>query len=194
MAKSVLSFDVSGATIPVDHGFALYSALSSSLSFLHENREAGVALIRGTFCGNSALDISPRSRLRLLIPENDVDMYLPLSGVNLDIQGSILSVGIPRTMPLRPAPVLYAHLVTTRNGDQFERFESEIARQLRDLGVSCEWRIGKRKTFQVHKKQIVGYPMLVHGLDAGDSLRVQENGLGGRRKMGCGMFEPFKSK
>jgi len=43
----------------------------------------------------------------------------------------------------------------------------------------------------VHGKQVVGYPVLVSELTPEESILLQENGLGGRRKMGCGFFEAF---
>ncbi|MCI5210102.1 MAG: hypothetical protein D3910_15200 [Candidatus Electrothrix sp. ATG2] len=52
--------------------------------------------------------------------------------------------------------------------------------------------IGKRRTFSIRRKKIVGYSLLVSELSAEESLALQEKGVGGRRKMGCGFFNPWK--
>ena len=38
----------------------------------------------------------------------------------------------------------------------------------------------------------MGYAVHIGGLNAAESLRLQEQGLGGRRKMGCGVFVPVR--
>jgi len=58
------------------------------------------------------------------------------------------------------------------------------------MGVKAEVHLGDRKTFTVHDKKVVGYSMQLLGLSDEDSIKVQEQGLGGRRKMGCGFVEP----
>ncbi len=62
------------------------------------------------------------------------------------------------------------------------------------LAVKGRFQVIKRKTFQVHGKQVVGYSVLASGLNPEDSITLQENGLGGRRKMGCGFFEVCPEK
>jgi CRISPR-associated protein Cas6 len=53
--------------------------------------------------------------------------------------------------------------------------------------------IGKplRRVLDVKGRKIVGYAMQVAGLTAEESIRLQEEGLGGRRRMGCGLFMPL---
>lgn len=190
--KQLISFVVKGKRIPVDHGFLLYAAISSILPEFHETKDIGVRLIRGAYDENGYLNISPESYLRLLVPQELLSTFLALCGRELNLVGNRLTVGVARTFQLKPVSTLYAHLVTTRNGNDQDRFQSEISRQMQEMEIQCSWKVGKRRTFKVHGKQVVGYSILAHGLDAASSLRLQEQGLGGRRKMGCGMFEEFK--
>ena len=46
---------------------------------------------------------------------------------------------------------------------------------------------------QIKDKSIVGYALRVVGLTAEESIRLQETGLGGRRRMGCGVFLPIEA-
>jgi CRISPR-associated protein Cas6 len=189
--KVDLCFQVLGKTIPVDHGFALHGAISDVLSHFHEDQAVGLKLIRGRYIGDGMLDISPNSELVLRLAVGRIPEYIQLAGKQLKILGHNLTVGVPKTKALIPNVALYSHLVTTRNGDVQERFEKEIAKQMVNLNIQGKLSVGERKTFRVHGKQVVGYTLLVSELNAGESINLQENGLGGRRKMGCGFFEPF---
>lgn len=187
-----LCFQVLGKTIPVDHGFALHGAISDVLPDFHEDQAVGLKLIRGRYIGNGMLDISPHSELVLRLAVSRIPEYIQLAGKQLKILGHNLTVGVPKTMALVPAVALYSHLVTTRNGDSQDRFEKEIAKQIGTLNIQGQFSVGERKTFRVHGKQVVGYTVLVSELNAEESITLQENGLGGRRKMGCGFFEPYE--
>lgn len=61
-------------------------------------------------------------------------------------------------------------------------------RQLEKNGVKAELQVGERRTLRVKDKQVVGFEVSATRLDAEDSIRLQESGLGGRRHMGCGIF------
>jgi hypothetical protein len=50
-----------------------------------------------------------------------------------------------------------------------------------------------RRVLRVHGKAIVGFSVIVKGLNTEDSLLLQEQGLS-RGKMGCGFFTPCKEK
>lgn len=187
--KVDLAFHALGRRLPVDHGYALYGALSRVLPALHDDDAAGVALIRGRYLGDGFLDVTPHTELVLRVPAPRLRDYLPLAGKTLELDGHRLRLGVPQTRALVPAAALYAHLVTTRNGNDQARFEAELRRQAAALGVKGRLTVGERRTFGVHGKQVVGYAVLASELTAEESIALQEGGIGGRRKMGCGFFE-----
>ena len=191
-AKVDLRFKVTGAELPVDHGFALYGALSRVLPLFHEEDNLGIKFIRGRYVGGGMLDISSRSELVLRVPAYRIEAFLDLAGKSLDVHGHSLSVGAPIIRCLVPAAVLHSPLVTTRNGHDRVRFEAELNRQMEHMGVHGKLSIGRRRTFTIHGKQVVGYEALISELAAEESISLQERGLGGRRKMGCGFFEIWK--
>jgi CRISPR-associated protein Cas6 len=117
---------------------------------------------------------------------------LALAGERLIIGADALRVGVPHVQALRPAPILAARLVTTRNGQDERRFDDELARQLSGLGITASAIRGRRRVVRIKEKTVVGYGVCVAGLNATESLRLQEHGLGGRRKMGCGVFVPVR--
>lgn len=183
-----LVFPIQGKTIPVDHGYALYGALSRICPQLHQTENAAVQLIRGKYCGEGLLALSAISRLTLRIPAGKLPHYLSLAGKSLDVDGHALRLGVPNPYLLQPKTTVYSHMVTTKNGNDEERFKAEVGKQMATLNLQGKLTIGKRRTFKVHDRQIVGYSVLVSELTAEESLTLQEKGLGGRRKMGCGVF------
>jgi CRISPR-associated protein Cas6 len=190
--KVDLCFQVIGKHVPVDHGYALYGAISRILPIFHEDEATGLKLIRGRYLGEGLLDISPSSELILRLPLSRIAHYLTLAGKRLEVGGHRLTIGVMQTRDLIPAVALYAHLVTTKNGTDQERFEAEVGNQMNAMDIRGKFTVGKRRTFSIHDKQVVGYSTLVFELTAQESIAVQESGIGGRGKMGCGFFEPWR--
>jgi CRISPR-associated protein Cas6 len=93
---------------------------------------------------------------------------------------------------LRPAANLYSRLVTIKGFMDPAAFLAAAKRQLREMDVTADVSIGERRTLRVKDKQVVGFEVTALGLDAEDSVRLQEAGIGGRRHMGCGIFVPLR--
>jgi CRISPR-associated protein Cas6 len=188
-----VAFPLHGDAIAVDHGYALYSALSRlprAGPWLHASEEVAIHPIRGHYAGTGLLKLTDKSRLRLRLPAASLPQILTLAGKLLELDGQRIRIGVPQTTLLRPAPALYAHLVTTRNGQDEERFDAEIRHQFDTLAIRAKPTRGKRRVLRVKDKTVVGYSLLASELSAEESIRLQEHGLGGRRKMGCGVFIP----
>jgi CRISPR-associated protein Cas6 len=113
-----------------------------------------------------------------------------LAGKTLEVAGAMLQVGVPEIRALVPSTAVRCRLVTTKNGQDQPRFESEIRRQMDAMGVSKDAivSITKRRTIRIHSKEVVGYEVVIEGLSFDESLSIQTHGLGGRRHMGCGIF------
>ena len=128
----------------------------------------------------------------LRVDTDHIGQALPLSGQQLDISGTKVRVGVPQVWSLQPAPALRSRLVTIKLpvGIEPNPFIEAVRRQLDALDISSAAivTLGKRRTLRIKDKEVVGYEVLLEGLDAAESLNVQETGLGGRRHMGCGMF------
>ena len=185
-----LAFRLTGAAVPVDHGYALYAALSRILPELHAANDIGVQPIRGVYSGNGTLHLADFSRLILRLPDEQIQPYLKLAGKRLAVDDHPLSVGVPEVRTLRPVVRLRARLVTIKGFLQEDEFLAAAKRQLGQLDINGQAHIGARRTFRVRDKQVVGFEMGVTQLTAEESLTLQEQGLGGRRKMGCGVFVP----
>ena len=185
-----LAFRLNGTVVPVDHGYALYAALSQVVPEIHQATDIGVQPIRGIYSGDGKLQLSDSSRLVLRLPDAAIHPYLKLAGKRLKVGEDPLSIGVPEVRMLLPVVRLRARLVTIKGFLQEDEFLAAAMRQLQSLHVTCETRLGQRRTFRIKEKQVVGFDVTVGELSAQDSVRLQEHGLGGRRKMGCGMFVP----
>ncbi len=80
--------------------------------------------------------------------------------------------------------------MTIKGFPKEEEFLAAAQRQREQLGIKGQAHLGARRTLRVRDKQVVGFAMDVTQLTAEESLTLQEKGLGGRRKMGCGVFVP----
>lgn len=185
-----LAFRLTGSKILVDHGYALYSAISRLVPEIHEAKDIGVHPIRGNYSGNGELMLRDSSRLVVRMESEQIGQFLKLAGKKLEIDSYGFRVGVPEVRLLRPRAALYSRLVTIKGFMEPAEFLEAAKRQLEKIGVQAELQVGERRTFRIKDKQVVGFEIAVSDLDAENSLRLQESGVGGRRKMGCGIFVP----
>lgn len=207
-----LLFPVQGPSLPREHGYALYGAISRIVPSVHAARDVGIFPIRGTAGGNGTLLLTERSTLRLRVPATRLPALLPLAGKRLELDGHAIRLSVPRVAALVPAPVLSSSLVLIKlahaagkNSVTPELFLAAAARKLGEMQISAEpglqtIRTGpragepRRRVIRVKDQTHAGYAMIVQGLTAEESIRLQEQGLGGRRLMGCGLFLPEKGE
>ncbi|MDG7037053.1 MAG: type I-MYXAN CRISPR-associated protein Cas6/Cmx6 [Nitrososphaerota archaeon] len=204
-----LCFSLKGSEIPADHGYALFSAISHVIPSLHDDKTIGVHPISGMLTGGRMLHLTDGSRLVLRMNSERIQEVMHLSGKRLDIGGYTVSVGLPSPMMLRPASNLHSRIVVIKGFLEVEPFLEACRRQFATLGVTGDMTVptrvssaplehGKgnatsfiRRTIRIHDMTVVGYAVQVNGLSPQDSIRLQEAGLGGRRRFGCGIFVPL---
>lgn len=196
-----LYFQVVGTSLPLDHAFHLYSAIckatgigTSADSWFHAATNVGLIPVRGTPGPNHLLILDRNARFGLRIPPDEIPRALTLAGRRLLVSGTTLLAGTTSVEALKPSPVLYARIVTTRNGEDPDRFDAEVAKQLAALEVRGSVVRGNRRVVRIHHKKVIGHELLVSELSPDESIRLQEEGLGGRRKMGCGVFFPRRER
>lgn len=190
-ASVEISFRLLGASMPFDHGYALYGALSRAVPALHELERLSLMLVRGLRAGDGTMHLGPDTRLRLRLPAGDIPLALPLAGKAILVGGHGLRVGAPEVRPLVPAPVLQARFVTIKKFDADpETFGAAVRRQLDALGVAGgRVQVGARRAVRIASVAIVGFGVTIFDLSDEDAMKVLEAGIGGRRRMGCGVFE-----
>jgi CRISPR-associated protein Cas6 len=206
MGSVDLLFPVRGTTLPIDHAYALYGALSGVVWSFHDPATRfSFAPIGAQERNAGVLRLAADAVLRCRPPSESIAEVLPLAGKTLQVGDHSIHLGPPRVMPLLAVPNLSARLVTFKHATEPERF-LEVARQkLTALGIAGEVGIPlitegprrgelRRKVLRIKDRRVIGFGLLVTGLTAEESIRLQENGLGGRTRLGCGFFVPWRPK
>ena len=190
------AFPLRGQSIPIDHGYSLFAALSRIVPALHESRHWGVHPVRGEYQGKGVLALTEHSHIKIRLPAGEIAAILALTGQPIDIDGNACKLGVPTIFQLIPAPYLQSRLVTIKSASTEEEIARSVSRQLAELpelgqpADSVEVEIGPRRVLRIKGKSVWGYAVALSGLLATGSVAVQQNGLGGRRRMGAGMFVP----
>ncbi|MBW3600762.1 MAG: type I-MYXAN CRISPR-associated protein Cas6/Cmx6 [Planctomycetes bacterium] len=190
-----LGFPLAGAApVPADHGYALHGAISRLLPDVHREKGLAVHPIAGRQFGDRLLSLQPWSRLTLRTHADQIPALLPLAGKQLSMAGTMLRIGVPQVHALQPATALRSRLVTIKGFLDAAPFEEALRRQLDALKIPQDAKItlGRRRTLRIKDKEVVGHEVFLEGLTAEESLSLQEQGAGGRRHMGCGVFTPFQ--
>jgi CRISPR-associated protein Cas6 len=190
--KITVQFPVQGNKLPADHGYLLYSAISQIKPELHETKWLGIEMISGVMFEKGFIIVPSRgASLRLRIPADKFGEVICLAGKQFDIEGHTIRLGIPTARPLLPASSLYSRIVTFRNSLEVPKFLETANRDLLEKEITAELEIPKetrsrhRRIITIKGKKIVGFSLIAHGLNDEDSLRLQSEGIGGRRSMGC---------
>jgi CRISPR-associated protein Cas6 len=213
MSKIDLIFPVLGSAVPRNHGYSLYAAISHVVPVVHRSEDIGVFPVGGTSAGDGTLLLNDRSALRIRVPAERLPELLPLASKALELDGHRLRLGVPHVSALIPAAVLSSALVLIKlahKGDPAnggivtpDAFLAAARRKLEEKGITGEpgfQRIltgprkdqPRRRVIRVKDQTHVGYAMIVQCLTAEESIKLQEEGLGGRRLMGCGLFLPTR--
>ena len=198
-----VQFPIIGQKLPADHGYRLYAAITGIIPQSHnlpeDEKWLGIELISGVPFDKGVIVLPTRgASLRLRISANKFGEVICLAGKQLDIDGHRIRLGIPTARPLLPAPTLYSRIVTFRNSLEVPKFLETANRDLTENGIAAELEIPKeeqsrhRRIITIKDKKIVGFSLIAKGLNDEDSLRLQTIGLGGRRSMGCGIFNPIR--
>ena len=209
-----LNFRVCGNNVPLDHGYLLYSSLSRLAPYLHEADWLGIHPISGIPTSPNTLALTPRSRLRLRLPADNIAKFIDLAGKRLSLSNgkerNTITIGIPEIHSLKPASNLFSRYVTiklsevekTEYSPTRDMFLMAIKTQLDTINVRGEvWiddardsygREYSRRVIEIKHKTVVCYSVYIRNLSENDSLQLQTHGIGGRRRMGCGIFIPAK--
>jgi len=151
-----IEFGVIGTTIPADHGYTLFSAISLVLPDLHiaegGSDDYGILPVSGRPVGNRRISVDDSSRLVLRVKEASIASILPLAGKTLVLPGGSLQVGVPRIRALHPATTLHSRLVTIKLRDCAESdpghadaFLEALRKKVEALGVrSAECSLPRR--------------------------------------------------
>ncbi len=200
-----LAFTFTSRMLPVDHLYALYRALAAELPDLVES---GIGIHEIHLAGSQNgwerpdpalgqhLIPSRRARMHLRVPRPRAGAIAQrLSGARLDLDGYSLTLGKAREKPLFSHPTLYARHMRMGEGEAEDenRFLRRIAAELKERRIHVKKALcGKTTEIATPDGPLVTRSLMLADLSPTDSLRLQEEGVGGHRHLGCGLFLPMK--
>lgn len=201
-----IQFALRGKTLPADHGYSIYSALKQTV-LDGESLPPDVLLcsVPGMGDRDGTIYLNRSSRLRLRCPAKQVQRwYRLLQNAVLDVRGHLIRLIQPRLLLPQPSTLLKARLVTFKleavnHSEVPVYFLDSCQKALERLEIPARAFIDSnaegdlaRRAIRVKQKRIVGYGLVVEGLSAEDSIKLQCLGLGGRKHFGCGWFYPVR--
>lgn len=189
-----LVFVLRGRQLPHEHRVLLAAALEAALPWLAGAPGAGVHRLNVADApagGAAQALLAQRTRLVLRLPRARAADAAALTGQTLDIGGHALCVGALHAHELRPWGTLYAHLVALEAGVDEAAFMQQVEHELGRLGLPCRPICGRPQRLESGRLQ--GHSLMLDGLSAAHSLRLQDLGLGPHRRLGCGLFVPHRS-
>jgi CRISPR-associated protein Cas6 len=163
------------------------------LPVIHQAKWLGVHPLTGLRVGNE-LKLFRGSRLRLSLAASRIPDVLALAGKRIEVERAILRIGVPEIRALTPAVTLRARLVNIKGFLEEQPFRDAAQRQLDALGIKGQLALGRRRVMRIKDKMVVGFQVEVTQLTAEESITLQEHGIGGRRRMGCGIFVPVRGQ
>jgi CRISPR-associated protein Cas6 len=183
-------FDVSGGPLPADYPSALWDALLHHVPAFGTDTSVGVLPLRTAF-SEAGMLLPKRAKLVLRLPAPLADHIDALSGKQLGIGANTLQLGNGKLRPIQAYPTLHAHLVSSAEDEVI--FIREVTEALTKMEIVAKLICGMRNTLQTPGRMIGGYSLVIHDLKPEASLRLQYNGLGADRNLGCGIFVPHKA-
>ena len=223
MAKRDIRFFVYGnQSFPVDHAYSLFVTLSRIWPQIHNDKfpiskDIGIRPIKGENIGNRQMRVSDGSYFVVRASDTYLDgLIRNLSQQFIRLGDTKLFIGRYQVMPISSCSVLYSPLVVISDAKEKESFLANVSLSLERLGIKANIRIPERKnkvsvdsgkkmvpgrellrrTVYIggeHKTTLAGYALEVKSLNDKDSVLLQEVGIGGRHKFGCGLFFPGKT-
>lgn len=200
-----LSFPLTGESLPLDNGYLVYAALSKICPMIHELKQVSIHPISGTPELLDILHLKDDSKLCIRLPIDQVPLVYLLGGEILTIGDKQYQLGFPEPRTLYPARTLYSRLVIIRGYREPQAFFEAAQRQLEQLGIQGTMTFLARANGEPQCRQLTirnqdgtfkvkGFGLKVGGLNKEDSTTLQQQGIGGKHKLMCGVFVPARHR
>jgi len=201
-----LVFDIQCRELPVDHAHDLAAAIRAHLPDIEDDERLGVHSIHLAGSQNGwerpdpklgqRLILSRRTKLTLRVPrERIAEVEQALEGVELDVAGYALTVGRAKQKKLSSQGTVFSRYVVLEPGEEIDEntFLERIVAHLSERGIRVKKALcGKTAEVAGPEGPIRTRSVMIAGLTAEESVRLQQEGVGPMRHMGCGIFIPHK--
>ncbi|QGU33170.1 type I-MYXAN CRISPR-associated protein Cas6/Cmx6 [Thermochromatium tepidum] len=205
-----LLFTIDCKCLPVDHAYALSSALRALVPWFDEEPHLGVHTIhvagsqngweRPEHSPEALIMVSRRTKLRIRVPSARADdLVARLQGQRIEVGGQPLTIGAAKPRPLSQETTIFTRYLAADSSGDAEAFANEsrfleaAARALGALDIRMRKALcGKTTSLYTPAGPIHTRALMLAGLTREESMRLQREGLGPYRTLGCGLFIPHK--
>lgn len=197
-------FSIDCRRLPVDHAYALRTALVRVCPWLADEPGVGIHTVHvagsqngwerpAHDTGNQIL-LSRRTRLTVRVPRGRAaELLVALPGTRILVDTCPLTFGPGKTRPLSTETTLFARYVVTAPDQDEDAFLQAAAAALTDIEIPIRKALcGKTNRLAAPNGGVLTRSLMLAGLRREESIRLQQQGLGPQRLMGCGIFIPHK--
>jgi CRISPR-associated protein Cas6 len=195
-----VAFRIECTQLPSDPAYLLSEAVESLLPWFSEDESTGIHSIHGAESGNGwqrpegVIHLSRRIRLVMRIPRVRVESCRSLVGETLEIATVPVKLGSIKIRELGPTSTLFARYLVSAVDEMEGTFLDRVNEQLAAMNANAPKRLpGRMNKINTPGGAVYARSLLLADLEAADSIRIQEYGLGKSRSLGCGLFIPHKS-
>lgn len=200
-----LLFSIDCKQLPVDHAYALSTALQDALPWFAEDEVSAPHQIHGAQSGNGwerpegegdIIYLSRRTKLMMRVPAERVDEAMDLCGQELTVAGNRMKVLKASKRLLEVTTSLYSRYVVAEEGEDEDAVLKRVIDEMRGMGLKFKKVLcGKAHTVETPDRTLTTHSLLVADLSFEDAITLQERGVGAKayKKLGCGLFIPHKT-
>ena len=195
-------FGIACRALPVEHAFALWSAVARVLPWLPDEPGAGIHPIHVADSGNGwmrpdrpddLLYPSRRTKLALRVPKSRIADTERLSGQTLDIAGNPMRVEAAAVRRLSALTTVFSRYVVLERTADENAFLAGALAQLREFDVRPKKMMcGIEHSLATPDGPLRTRSLMLADLTPAEALALQQRGLGPMRHLGCGLFIPHK--
>lgn len=199
-----LLFNIKCREIPVDHAYALAVELKKILPEIEKDERICIHTIhvagsqngweRPEFSTETRILLSHRTKMTLRVPkERAEEIEKSLDGASIQLEECVIKIGSAKKKPLSKQGTIFSRYVQCGLDEEEMAFMQRMIDELKSRGIRVKKALcGKTTLLQTPDGPIATRSLMLAELSAEDSIRLQQEGLGPGKEMGCGIFIPHK--
>ena len=197
-----LVYKIECKCLPNDHAWELNRALLELMPWLADDPRAGIHLIHGAESMNgwnrpeepdALIHLSRRSKMTLRVPAEHVEDAQSITGNAIEISGNTLKIKSASVKVFSFHDVQFSRHVMADPAMNEDEFLEQAVIELKNLDIRPKKLLsGKSQNFATPEGDITTRSLMVADLEPMEAIRLQEEGIGDGRLLGCGLFVPYK--
>ena len=197
-----VNFRIQCTHLPLDHAYDLSTAILDALPWAKDEELFGIHLIHGAESGNGWIRPSEpsdfiypsrRTLFSLRTPKEHTEKVKQLAGRTIIVGDIPLELSKPSIRLLSKITTLFSRHMLAKNTEDEEAFLTEVVRLLEQKNIRPKKMMsGRETTLRLPQGNRIARSIMIDGIEVSESIRLQQEGLGPGRKVGCGIFLPHK--